>query len=154
MDQQNCLVRSNPDAKIYVFKWTNKHVSLLCIGYVRQYLTVGVKDLSYLIFIYFKTMVIDYHIIEPKYSRLSYLSDKSVICNFKILNKDNKKNDHDFSTLIFTPYISTLLNTKQINKLNCLFCGIKITLRKAECQIVSPSEYHFKMWFNLYSKKV
>ena len=95
-----------------VFEWNDDKITLLCRGYTRNNIKMGINDISSIIFKYIKHVFKDYHINNEQYSKLSYMSDNSVICNFKI----NKKVKHCFSTIIFTPFISKLLQLDNNNK--------------------------------------
>ena len=65
-------------------------------------------DVSTIIFKYTKNLFINYHLNHKKYCSLSYMSDNSIFCNFKINNK-NIKNGHSKSTInIYTIYFRNI----------------------------------------------
>ena len=52
-------------------------------------------------------MLFNYHVIDPKYTRIRYFSDNSIICDFD--NDDHDVVNHQESTVILlTPYINNL----------------------------------------------
>ena len=100
-------------SRLVVFEWTEDKILFLTIGYTRIYIKMCVNDISSIIFKYLKNLLINYHINHPQHSNLTYMSNNNIICNIKT----NSDLPSAYCTIIFTPYISTLL-TNKINKSN------------------------------------
>ena len=121
-----------------VFKWSDDKILFLIFGYLKINIELGIDDISSIIFKYLKNFFIDYHINNKKYSNLSYMSDNTIICNFKTIKGSN----HYFSNVIFTPFILNLFNN-DINKKCIKMC---IELLKSDCN--NDTKLKLDLWFN------
>ena len=117
----------------YVFEWTKPMIKLLIFGFVRDNINFAIPDISLIIYLYLLNMLLNYHINNNKYSNIKYMSNNNIICNFTI-NGENMEIDHNWSTIIFTPYLSDVFNNTDINDLTTKVTQkMKISLKKNEC---------------------
>ena len=91
--------------RIAPFEWTDNKINLISFGMTRKYSKYAVPDISSIIIIYLKNMLINYHINNNNYSKIKYMSNNTFLCNFYFNNTK-----HYYSTIIFTPFISNIFN--------------------------------------------
>ena len=140
------------------FEWDNYKIELLVYGMIRKNVNkkVGVRDISAIILYYTKNTLKDYHLHNSNYSTIKYLSDKSILCNFRILgdSRYQMRYHHAFSLVVFTPYISDIFDNKisSIKKINDkppdnfnIVHDMKVSVTK--CQCASFGNNHF--WLHL-----
>ena len=131
--------RSNDDIDIIkIFEWKEENIRLLAVGYTRNNINFGIYDISSIIFKYIKSMLIHYNINSNKYSKIKYMSDNSIICNFNTV-----LNGPTYETILFTPYISHLFdsNNKTTHKM-------KITLKSSSMADASTGGFAWEYFVN------
>lgn len=82
-----------------------KLIKLLCIGYMKIYISHGIDDISSIILKYLQDFFPNCHINDNRYSQLTCMSDYSILCNFQTSNSR-----HTNTSVIFTPYINDLFD--------------------------------------------
>ena len=121
-----CVVRSTPvqvqssvnnNHHIKIYEWSQKSVRLVCVGFVRQYLRIGVSDIAAILSCYLSSMVFNYYIHHNDSLKVSYrIGSNDVHCNFGTNGSSvTKWTNHTSSTIVLTPFISQLF--KQVKLL-------------------------------------
>ena len=126
----NANVRNTKDLNDFssTFEWNEDKILFLIIGYLRINILMGIYDISSIIFKYTKNLFIDYHLNNNKYSKISYLSDNTILCNFKV-NEKNKSFYPSQSPIIF----ATNINQSFLDYKAMKIYKMKIKLIKSEC---------------------
>ena len=87
----------NDLVSIKVFEWKEEKVKLLIFGVVRDNISIGIPDISSIIYYYLLNMLLNYHINNNKHSNIKYMNNNNIICNFKTIG-------FGWSTIIFSPF--------------------------------------------------
>ena len=74
-----------------IFEWNEEKCLLLCFGYLRQFIKIGISDIGSILYKYLSSMMFDYHINNNKYSSIKYMSDNTFLLDFT--TKNTKNND-------------------------------------------------------------
>ena len=113
----------------YAFEWTDKKEGLLCVGYVRQNIKQPVRDISTILQKYYQNgYARNCWINNFNYSNIKYMSNNKFICSFKT-------NDYQYASIVFKPFISTILSNTSSNDGNNskTICEMKFKKTKKSC---------------------
>ena len=87
-----------------IFEWNEETAKLFTVAFVRNNVNRAIPEISSIVYYYLRDILFDYHINNYKYSKIKYLSNNSILCNFKSNNRRIKLKHWD-STIIFAPYV-------------------------------------------------
>ena len=114
-----------------ILEWDDKKLYLLLYGYIRNNINIAITDISSIIFNYIKNMFVNSFINIDKQCYATTINNNTILCDFKINDMSTSNNSHSLfteSTIIFTPYISTILNKYNQNNKQTMIYQMKLNI--------------------------